>query len=506
LTRAPEPRPAGRDHLLEAKRAVEKGDAWQALDIIRDRLALSAPLGDEWALVTKLCAELDDDDAALAAARRLWNEAPRTSSTAFVLARALESTGHAAEAVSILLPGVQAGKLTAAELFQLSRMLMYAGRRDHALALTRRLLRDEPGNPFYWSRVAQLKEFGSADPDLASLERLVAATASAPPRPRAAAAWALSKAFVDLGDDAQAARMLDVAAAARREVVTIDPAAFAASAQASLGARPPDETPRGAANTGRLPRVLFVLGPQRSGTTLVEQILSRHPAIAGGGELKFMGVLRHGLGDFTYQPIQACIDRLHREHADLDPWGEIRRRYLALGDDRFGAGAAFVDKLLTNHLRLAVILRAFPDAPVIRVRRDPLDIAWSNWRAQFDWAAAWNSDPEWIARYVTAYEWLLDRWAARVPGMFIDVSYEALVADPDAEIPRLLAACGLPDDVATRKPELSTRAVMTSSFAEVRAPIHAGRIGAAAGFPIATAGLRAAFAREAEARRPRTLV
>ncbi len=491
------------DELRLASNAINRGEAWSGLAIIRRRLAEPAPLGDEWALVAKVCAELDDDDAALAAARRLWNEAPRKTSTAFILARALESTGRAAEAVALLEPGVRGGKLDAVELFHLSRMLMYAGRQDQALALTRRLLRDQPGNPYFWERVAMLKQFTAGDGDLVQLERLVAATANAPPAARASAAWALAKAYVDLTDDAGAERMLTATAAARREVARFDPESIAASAQASLGALAPNEPPRQPPGAGPESRVIFILGPQRSGTTLVDQILSRHPAIQGGGELKFMGVIRHALGDFTRRPVSAYLARRRQSHPDEDPWEEIRGRYLALGDERFGVDSRFTDKLLSNHLRLAVILRAFPQAPIIRCRRDPLDVAWSCWRAHFDWSSAWNSDPAWIARYVTAYDRLLDTWAARVPGLFVEVSYEKLVADPGAEIPRMLAACGLADDAATRKPEESTRAVMTSSFAQVRSPIHRERVGAAASFPIATRALREALEAESRPRQSR---
>ena len=90
----------------------------------------------------------------------------------------------------------------------------------------------------------------------------------------------------------------------------------------------------------------------------------------------------------------------------------------------------------------------------------------------------------------------MDTWAERIPDLFVDVEYERLVADPDAEIPKLLAACGLPDDPATRKPQESTSAVMTSSFLQVRAPIHAGQVGASGRFPIATLALREALEAE----------
>ncbi len=483
----------GAEALELAQIAAQRGDEFAALDLLREAIAAPQPLGERWAAAVKLCAELYDDDAALSAAQRLWREAPRNVPTAFILARAFEATGRAAEAVAVLEPAAMAGQLGVTELFHLSRMLMFAGRLEQAHTLARRLLREEPGNPFFWERVAQLKRFTAGDSDIDALLKIQSQLATAPPRPRAAAAWALAKAYVDIGDDASAALALDAAAAFRRQVMTLDLASIEESACASLEAIPRDKLESAARDAADGSRVIFILGPQRSGTTLVEQILSRHPAIKGGGELKFLGLMKHALGNFTQAPIAAYIERMRRERPGMDAWADIRRRYFALGDERFGAGANFTDKLLSNHLRLAVIRRAFDGARVIRCRRDPLDIGWSCWRAHFDEESAWNSSPVWIARYIAVYERLLDAWSERYPDWFINVDYESLVADPEAQIPRLLKTCGLPDDAATRRPHESTRTVSTSSFAQVREPIHAGRVGAGRKFPIATRAIREAL-------------
>lgn len=488
--------PQASDSLYLAQVAAQRGDGLAALGILRKMIAAPPLLGDRWADVARLCSKLLDDDAALAAARRLRAVVPTGTATAFILARALEETGRVAEAVSVLEPVARQGDLSLADLFSLSRMLMYAGRLDQARVLARRLLNEEPGNPFLWERIAQITNFAAGDPDIARLEQLQIELAGAAPRPRASGAWALAKAYVDLGDDSSAARMLDQAAAARRQVVRMELTSFADSAAASLEALPLEELSQRGPGANEDSRVIFVLGPQRSGTTLVQQILARHPAIAGGGELKFLGLMKHALGNFTKEPIAAYVRRVERIRPGTDPWEEIRRWYFALSDERFGTGARIVDKLLSNHLRLAVILRAFPGAPIIRCRRDPLDVAWSCWRADFNEQSWWNSDPAWIARYIAEYERLMDTWAERMPGLFINVEYERLVADPDAEIPKLLVACGLPDDPATRRPQESTRAVMTSSFLQVRAPINAGQVGAARRFPIATRGLREALEAE----------
>jgi tetratricopeptide (TPR) repeat protein len=489
-----QPAPPG-ETLAAARAAAARGEGFAALDLLRAAIAAPRALGHQWAAVAQFCAELGDDDAALAAARRLWAELPKSVPTAFILARALEATGRAAEAAAVLAPAAQAGQLSLAELYRLAGMLMFAGRLEEAETLTRRLLRQDPGNASLWRRLAQLKTFAAGDADLDALHRLQGRLASEPPAVRAAAAWALAKALVDCGDDRAAAAALEQTAALRRQAMAFDLDSIEQAARASLDAIPLAELQDGAGDAASR-RPIFVLGPPRSGTTLVEQILSRHPLVQGGGELKYLPMMRHVLGDFTRAPIEAWLARTRAERPGADPWAEIRRRYLALADERLGAGVRFTDKLLTNDLRLAVIRKAFPGAVVVRLRRDPLDVAWSCWRADFTAESAWQSDPVGIARFVRWYERVLDAWAERFPGWIVNVDYEHLVEDPEWEIPALLGACGLEDAPQTRRPHESPRAVSTSSFAQVRAPIDARRVGATRAFPAATHVLERALRAE----------
>lgn len=88
------PAPPCADALDLAQAALQRGDGLAALDILRGIIASPPLLGERWAVVAQLCSQIDDDDAALLAARRLWNAVPRGVPTAFILARALEATGR----------------------------------------------------------------------------------------------------------------------------------------------------------------------------------------------------------------------------------------------------------------------------------------------------------------------------------------------------------------------------------------------------------------------------
>jgi hypothetical protein len=479
--------------LNDAAAAADRGDAFAALDLVRLAVASPERLGEHWAPAVKLCSRVGDDDAALLAARRLYEETPHSTQTAYILARTLEATGRVHEAIAVLVPVARAGQMTLHELLRLARLHLFAGQFDLAEALCRRLLRDDPWNPGVWQQLAQGRRFAPGDADLGPLSELQRRLASAPPGPRARAAWAWAKAMVDVGDDQAAALALEAAAALRTKLAVIDIESLEGSWRSSVDALPFGLLDAATGSAGE--RATFILGPQRSGTTLVDQILTNHPSVAGGGELGLLPLMRHVLGDFSGPPLSAWLER-QRAAGTADPWAPIRERYFALADERFGPGSRFDDKLLSNHYRLAVIRCAFPGAKVIRLRRDPLDVAWSCWRANFPLESAWTSSPQWLAAYLASYERIMDTWCARHPRWILEVDYARLVSEPDREIPRILEFCGLPDHPATRSPHLNPRVVSTSSFAQVREPIHSGRVGSTRDFPRATAPLRAALAAE----------
>jgi tetratricopeptide (TPR) repeat protein len=220
-------------------------------------------------------------------------------------------------------------------------------------------------------------------------------------------------------------------------------------------------------------RPIFICGLPRSGTTLVEQILSAHPQVFGGGELAalprvvasvrtpdgkawphWFGALR----PMDYARIgQAYLDQLPRT---------------APGQTRV------VDKRLENVETLGLIDVCLPKAAMIYVRRDPRDVAFSCWTSLFGWGHAFTYDMDELVAYIAANEALMDHWRAILPpGRLLEVPYEALVADPETWTRRIVAHCGLDWDDACLAPQDAKRPVMTISLAQVRQPVHAGAVG-----------------------------
>lgn len=469
-----------------ASSAVVRGEPWAAAVHLRHALASSESLGQQWVAAVRIAEQIADDYAAVLAAQRLCDESKNGPGETFMLAEALTQAGRAHEAVELLIPLADSGRLSPDQSFKLTRMLMFAGRMDEAQARAREQLKSRRSSPTLWERIAQTKRFTQGDRDIAEMRRVFDHWTITRPAGRAAIATALAKAFVDIGDDRLAKRYLEARVAANRARFPFDPRPLEAGLRDVVNwcQSGKDDVP--ASVTDGSQRPIFILGPARSGTSLLDQIFSRHPDIAGGGELRHFWLAARELGDCSSERIRAASP-------DLDSWSEFGRRYLRLADERFGTGTRFTDKLLSNVYRVRAILRSLPDAHIIHISRNSLDVAWSCWRAQFDAESAWSNSPEGTALYISCYQRMMEVWMKRFPDSITEVSYENLVRNPDQEIPRILRACGLPDDSATRQPQFSKRAVITMSFAQVRAPINTGSIDSAASFPVSTRKLRAAL-------------
>jgi tetratricopeptide (TPR) repeat protein len=214
------------------------------------------------------------------------------------------------------------------------------------------------------------------------------------------------------------------------------------------------------------PQPMFIVGMPRSGTTLVEQILSSHSRVYGGGEINyFVGRLGLGGGARTEWPDQA-------ETRDRAGWLELRDQYLRLlaqfGSDR----PAVTDKMPFNFLHLGAIHLLFPDARIIWCRRDILDNGLSCFMENLTAAFSFGTSFARIAHYYAQHERLMRHWQSVMSEHLLTVQYESLVDDLESEVERLLQFAGLSVEPACFEFHANSRAVTTPSNWQVRRPIY----------------------------------
>ena len=218
---------------------------------------------------------------------------------------------------------------------------------------------------------------------------------------------------------------------------------------------------------------IFIVGLPRSGSTLVEQILSRHRQVAAGDEIHFLySHILTGVEKETGQPYPEGLDKITSKS-----WCEIGRAYQKRLSQIAPKAPFITDKQLSNALYVGLIRLALPWAKVIHVNRNPMDRALSIYSNHFNEALPYCFDLKHLARHTKLIKWILDFWRERIPGFILDLEYEDLVADIEGQTRRILDFCGLQWDPGCLEFYKSERTVLTISIGQVHKPIYSSSIG-----------------------------
>jgi hypothetical protein len=219
---------------------------------------------------------------------------------------------------------------------------------------------------------------------------------------------------------------------------------------------------------------VFVVGMPRSGTTLVEQILSRHSDVHGAGEL-------HTIGSFNKSMRMMAERELGYTGIDYGFWKDIPPALLSSAAEAFlkfietRAGtmpARFTDKMPKNVFHLGLIALMFPNARIIHVRRHPLDTCVSCFMQRFREGQEFSFRLDWLGRYYRLYTDVMDHWKEVLPLQICDVRYEDLVEDTETHARRLIDFVGLDWQQACIDPSSGDREVRTASRWQVRQPVY----------------------------------
>jgi len=221
--------------------------------------------------------------------------------------------------------------------------------------------------------------------------------------------------------------------------------------------------------TLRSERPVFIVGMPRSGTTLVEQILATHPDVFGAGERAEVGNLADASG--------ASHDSVAADRLDAAMLDRFAATYLDNLGSIAGDARRITDKMPSNFLHLWFIALTFPGARVIHCTRDPRDTCLSLYAHGFSGNHDYAYRLDHLAEYYLQYQRLMDHWKTVLEIPIFEVCYEDLVSDLERETRALLSFCDLSWHEACLRPDETQRAVVTTSYSQVREPVHRGRIG-----------------------------
>ena len=214
---------------------------------------------------------------------------------------------------------------------------------------------------------------------------------------------------------------------------------------------------------------VLIVGMPRSGTTLVEQVISSHPRATGAGELQYFPSLSAQLPEIldSQLPFPDCLAEMRRGSA-----ATITTKYLELLHRHSRDALKITDKLPGNYLYVGLFKALFPNGRVISCRRDPVDVALSIYFQDFAQGHDYAWDLDDIARQYGQYERVMQHWLQLLPRSILEVCYEETVNDFEAVARRLITFCDLPWDDNCLEFHHTERDVRTASNWQVRQPIY----------------------------------
>jgi len=349
--------------------------------------------------------------------------------------------------------------------------LKTAGRQADAVSAYRNAWRLEPTfGDACWS-LANLKTFRFDPADIAAMRRQVESQALGHDD-RLHFHFALGKALEDGKSHADSFEHYAAGNRLRKVAVPYDAGELSDQVRRSRALFTPEFLANRAGRGCPVPDPIFILGLPRSGSTLVEQILSSHPAVEGTMELPdVLGIVK-SLGG---RQRRDDASRYPEVLADLglDGLRALGERYLGQTRvQRKTTAPFFIDKMPNNWSHVGLIHLILPNARIIDARRHPLSCCFSNFKQHFARGQNFTYSLDDLGRYYCDYVALMAHFDAALPGRVHRVVYERMVDDTEAEVRRLLDYCGLPFDEACLRFYDSGRAVRTASSEQVRQPIY----------------------------------
>ena len=449
-------------------------DAWFHLGIAREKLGdirgaivaydratqLRPALTEAWFRAGALVYMLGHRDEAIGCFRRAAATGGTTRYGRLGRARALLTEERNQEAEQALRQTVALDPTNAMAHDLLGNLLSEFGRFDEARACFERAVAITPLLAGCYYDLVRCRPITQEDDGV--LQRMEAAlgTPGLEPGQRVRVHLAIGKAAEDLGDYPLAMQHFDAADTVRRTSAPFDSAAFDREIDRLIARCTPEWIARARELGSDDAMPVLIIGMPRSGTTLVEQIVSSHPETAAGGELHFWnqrGPAWHAGAAGDEMPFLAG--------AAADYLGVLR----AIAP----RAARVTDKMPFNFLWAGLIHVAFPRAVIIHCRRTAVDTALSIHQTHFHPGLAFPTGGDELVAYFRSYQRLIDHWRNVLPAdRFLEVDYEELTAAPEPAIRRIVAACGLAWDDACLRPECNPRAVNTPSRWQVRQPIH----------------------------------
>lgn len=448
--------------------ALEHGNFGKAADVIGRAARLDPQRAEYRAHLGRCRIALHEPHAALEEATAALALDPRDALTLDTIGVVMTRAGAHAEALEPFRKAVARDPNQAAYQYNLGAALQFVGDFAAAAAAYRRALALNAGYHRAWSSLAQVAREPFNAAEVADLQATLANAPSVDAQLHLC--HALAKHHEDRHEYSTAFEYLQRGKRAKRASLRYsienDRALFDAARDTCTA-----EFLNSGGGCGSA-EPIFIVGMPRTGTTLVERILSSHPDVYSAGELTNFSL---ALKRAARTPSNLVLDAATLAAArHVDP-AELGSSYIESTRPRTGRTARFIDKMPLNFLYAGLIHRALPNAKIICLRRHPLDACLSNYRQLFATPFPYyhyTYDLLDTGRYYLMFDALAAYWREHIPNHYYEIHYEAVVADTEGEARKLLAFCGLNWHPACLQFHENAAPVATASSVQVRQPIY----------------------------------
>jgi tetratricopeptide (TPR) repeat protein len=454
-------------------RALERRDVRAAFTQCRTLVAEFPQYAEGWRVASEVAEALGDAARALSAIERALDLQPARADWRVRKAVCLFAAGQSQSARQLAIMLAEEPPSDPAACDRLGYLLSRVDEHELSLRAYRRAVELEPHNAGTWYNLAVVQRFlGHLGDAEASLNRVISL---APGDAEACALrsslrgqtadrnhieklesmlrgeniaasrmhlhYALAKEYEDIGDFARSFTHLQQGSGLRRKAMQYDAERDLRTFDDVIATFTARELER-ARSSCESEEPIFIIGLPRTGTSLVESILTEHPEVAGGGEL----------GEFALQLTRQLEERAGGKLERT----EMIRRSLSVDFDRLGedylasarpygrAVRRFTDKLPFSYFHAGLIHLALPKARIVALERHPLDACFAIYKELFQEAYPFSYDLGELGQYYVRFHRLMNHWWEAMPGVIHTVRYEDLVTDAEGTVRALLAYCGLP--------------------------------------------------------------
>lgn len=447
--------------------AAEHGNFAKALELVERALAVTPDSPEYHAQRGRCLIALHRPREAFEAALRAEQAPSASALTLDTAGVVMTRAGAHAEALAPFRRAVERDPGKAQYHYNLGASLQFVGDFIGAAGEYRRAIGLDPHFYRAWSSLAQVARAPFSAAEVAALEKALTNPAIDTDG-ELHVCHALAKQHEDEGRYDAAFRYLERGKRRKRAELAYDAgtdlALFAAAAASATLPHSAEGHPT------REP--IFIVGMPRTGTTLVERILSSHGQVFAAGELTNFGL---ALKRAAATPSNRVLDAATLHASARCAARGLGEAYLESTRPRTGRTERFIDKMPLNFFYAAAIRRALPNAKIVCLRRNALDTCLSNYRQLFATGFSYYNyayDLLDTGRYFVGFARLADRWSQTLGANYLEVHYEDVVDDTEREARRLLDFCELPWDPACVAFERNAAPVATASSVQVRQPIY----------------------------------